>query len=163
MKAINVLCISALALFLGSCSDDDEKDEIKGGETKVVTWDQAFCSKIDIYVDDDGQIYNTKNTKDGISVTIAGEYEFEGFFEGAIQMCDEASVMTFTSTAGKIKKIEILETDPIDDPTVPANWNWDAKTNTYTWQGKASETVTIKGIKDKLVYIEVGKIVFTLE
>jgi len=163
MKAINVLCISALALFLGSCSNDDDSEEIKGGESKVVTWDQAFCSKIDIYIDDDGQIYNTKNTKDGITVTISGEYEFEGFFEGEIQMCDQASVLTFTSTAGKIKKIEILETDPIDDPTVPANWRWDASSKLYTWQGKASETVTMKGINDKLIYIEVGKIVFTLE
>ena len=166
MKAINVLCITALALFLGSCSKDDENAEEQKQdpktETKVVTWDQAFCSDIDIYIDDDGQIYNTHNTKDGITVTISGEYEFDGFFEGDIQMCDEASIITFTSTVGKIKKIEILETDPIDSPTVPFNWRYNAQTATYTWEGNAAPAVTMKGVKDNLVYIEVGKIVFTV-
>ena len=163
MKAINVLCITALALFLGSCSKDDDTEEIKGGgEAKVVTWDQAFCSDIDIYIDDDGQIYNTHNSKDGITVPLSGAYEFDGFFEGDIQMCDEASIITFTSTVGKIKKIEILETDPIDSPTVPFNWRYNAQTATYTWEGNAAPAVTMKGVKDNLVYIEVGKIVFTV-
>ena len=166
MKAINVLCITALALFLGSCSKDDENSEEQKQDPKTgttVTWDQDFCTDIDIYIDDDGQIYNTHNSKDGITVTISGEYEFDGFFDGDLQMCDEASIITFTSTVGKIKKIEILETDPIDNPTVPANWSYNASSSTYTWQGKASETVTMKGVKDALVYIEVGKIVFTIE
>ena len=164
MKAINVLCISALALFLGSCSNDDDNEEIKGGEGKVVTWDQAFCSKIDIYIDDDGQIYNTKNSKDGITVTMAGQEEYDGLWEGSLYLCDPTSVLTFTSTVGKFKKIEIYEADPIDDPAVPANWRWDAKSSIFTWKGTAAATVTMAGIKDKLVAVgEVSKIVFTLE
>ena len=69
MKAINVLCISALALALFSCSKDDDgdvKEEQKQDpkiETKVVTWDKAFCNKIDVFIDEGGVFSNKNNTK----------------------------------------------------------------------------------------------------
>ena len=164
MKAINVLCISALALFLGSCSKDDDENDGKIEDGKVVTWNQEFCNSIMACIDEGGVIYNKHNSKDGITVTMAGQEEYDGLWEGSLYLCDPTSVLTFTSTVGKFKKIEIYEADPIDDPAVPANWRWDAKSSIFTWKGTAAATVTMAGIKDKLVAVgEVSKIVFTLE
>ena len=168
MKAINVLCISALALALFSCSKDDDGDvkeeQKQDPKTKVVTWDKAFCNKIDVFIDEGGVFSNNNNSKDGISVTItAGDEEFDGFYEGKLFLT-EGSVLTFTSTAGKFKKIEIYDDDPYDDPAVPANWKWNATSSTYSWQGTASATVTMAGIKDNLVGVgDIAKMVFTLE
>ena len=162
MKAINVLCIAALALFLCSCSDDDKKDDVKG---KTVTLDENFCNKIDVYIDEDGDVILTNNSKDGITVTLAGEEIDDGFYSGAIYLYDASTVLTFTSSVGKIKKIEAFDDywDSAENPECPVGWTWNSANCSFVWTGTPSASVNMVGKNNKSVEMSPKEIVFTLE
>ena len=162
MKAINVLCIAALALFLGSCSDDDKKDDVK---TKTVTLDENFCTSIYVYIDDELDVILTDNSKDGITVTLAGEEIDDGFYSGMIYLFDASTVLTFTSSVGKIKKIEAFDEywKSSDNPECPVDWTWNSANCSFVWTGTASASVNMAGKNNKGIEMSPKKIVFTLE
>ena len=162
MKAINVLCIAALALFLGSCSDDDKKDDVKG---KTVTLDENFCNKIDVYIDDEGDVILMNNSKDGITVTLAGDEEDDGFYSGDIYLYKASTVLTFTSSVGKIKKVEVFDGDwdSSDNPDCPVDWTWNSSNCSFVWKGTPSASVNMAGKDNFEIELYPKKIVFTLE
>ena len=162
MKAINVLCMAALALFLGSCSDDDKKDDVKD---KTVTLDEKFCNKIDVYIDDEGDVILMNNSKDGITVTLAGDEEDDGFYSGDIYLYKASTVLTFTSSVGKIKKVEVFDRswDPSDNPGCPVDWTWNSSNCSFVWTGTPSASVNMAGKDNLEIELYPKKIVFTLE
>ena len=162
MKAINVLCMAALALFLGSCSDDDKKDDVKG---KTVTLDEKFCNKIDVYIDDEGDIILDKNSMDGITVTLAGDEEDDGFYSGDIYLYKASTVLTFTSSVGKIKKVEVFDSywDSHENPDCPVDWTWNSSNCSFVWTGTPSASVNMAGKDNLEIELYPQKIVFTLE
>ena len=163
MKAINVLCIAALALFLGSCSKDDEKkDDVK---TKTVTLDEDFCNNIDVWIDEDGDVILTNNSKNGITVTLAGDEEDDGFYSGEIYLYKASTVLTFTSSVGKIKKIEAFDDywGPSENPDCPVDWTWNSANRSFVWTGTPAEAVNMAGKAGSEIELYPKKIVFTLE
>ncbi len=158
MKAINVLCIAALALFLGSCSKDDDATT-----TKTIKWDSNFCNSVSAYVDLRGQIVKANNSKDGISVDFNGEEELDGMNEGMIYLYVPTSDLVFKSNAGNFKKIEIFELYPEDYTVAPDGWTWNEDNSSYIWEGTPAQSVNMRGIADVEIEISVEKIVFTLE
>lgn len=162
MKVINVLCMAALALFLGSCSDDDKKDDVKD---KTVTLDENFCNKIDVYIDDEGDVILMNNSKDGITVTLAGDEEDDGFYSGDIYLYKASTVLTFTSSVGKIKKVEVFDAyrDSSDNPDCPVDWTWNSSNCSFVWTGTPAEAVNMAGKDGSEIELYPKKIVFTLE
>lgn len=162
MKAINVLCIAALALFLGSCSDDDKKDDVKD---KTVTLDEEFCNKVDVWINNKGDINLENNSKDGITVTLAGDEEEDGFYCGDIYLYKASTVLTFTSSVGKIKKVEVFDRnwDSSDNPDCPVDWTWNSSNCSFVWTGTPSASVNMAGKDNLEIELYPQKIVFTIE
>ncbi|MBO7517980.1 MAG: hypothetical protein J6T31_02600 [Methanobrevibacter sp.] len=157
MKAINVLCIAALALFLGSCSKDDDATK------KTIKWDSNFCNSVSAYVDMRGQIVKANNSKDGIFVDFNGEEKLDGMNEGVIYLYVPTSDLVFMSNAGNFKKIEIFELYPDYYTVAPDGWTWNEDNSSYIWQGTPAQYVNMRGIADEEIKINVEKILFTLE
>lgn len=162
MKAINVLCIAALTLFLGSCSDDDKKDDVKGN---TVILDEDFCNNIDVWIDEDHDVILTNNSKNGITVTLAGDEEEDGFYSGEIYLYKASTVLTFTSSVGKIKKVEVFDGywDSHENPDCPVNWTWNSANCSFVWTGTPAEAVNMAGKAGSQIELYPQKIVFTLE
>ena len=157
MKAINVLCIAALALFLGSCSKDDDATK------KTIKWDSNFCNSVSAYVDMRGQIVKANNSKDGIFVDFNGEEKLDGMNEGVIYLYVPTSDLVFMSNAGNFKKIEIFELYPDYYTVSPDGWTWNEDNSSYIWQGTPAQFVNMRDIADEEIEINVEKILFTLE
>lgn len=157
MKAINVLCIAALALFLGSCSKDDDAPK------KNIKWDSNFCNSVSAYVNVGGQIVKTNNSKDGIVVDFNGEETLDGMNEGMIYLYVPTSDLVFMSNAGNFKKIEIFELYPDYYTVAPEGWTWNEDNSSYIWQGTPAQSVNMRGIANEEIEINVEKILFTLE
>ena len=157
MKAINVLCIAALALFLGSCSKDDDATK------KTIKWDSNFCNSVSAYVDMRGQIVKANNSKDGIFVDFNGEEKLDGMNEGVIYLYVPTSDLVFMSNAGNFKKIEIFELYPDYYTVAPDGWTWNEDNSSYIWQGTPAQYVNMRGVADEEIKINVEKILFTLE
>ena len=157
MKAINVLCMAALALFLGSCSKDDDATK------KTIKWDSNFCNSVSAYVDMRGQIVKANNSKDGIFVDFNGEEKLDGMNEGVIYLYVPTSDLVFMSNAGNFKKIEIFELYPDYYTVAPDGWTWNEDNSSYIWQGTPAQYVNMRGIADEEIKINVEKILFTLE
>lgn len=157
MKAINVLCIAALALFLGSCSKDDDAPK------KNIKWDSNFCNSVSAYVNVGGQIVKTNNSKDGIVVDFNGEETLDGMNEGMIYLYVPTSDLVFMSNAGNFKKIEIFELYPDYYTVAPEGWTWNEDNSSYIWQGTPAQSVNMRGLANEEIEINVEKILFTLE
>ena len=67
---------------------------------------------IDAYYDGDEEcVIEANNTKDGITLTFVGSEVDDGLAGDYIELFDESSILTFTSTVGNIHKIEIYYTE----------------------------------------------------
>ncbi len=159
MKAINVLCVAALALFLGSCSKDKDDDATK----KTIKWDSNFCNSVSAYIDVKGQIVQANNSKDGIFVEFRGVEKLDGMNEGMIYLYVPTSDLIFMSNAGNFKKIEIFELYPDYYTVAPDGWTWNEDNSSYVWQGTPTPKVSMIGVADEEIEINVEKILFTVE
>ena len=141
---------------------------IKGGEpepqpaaTDTITWDNDFCMDVEAYYDgDDERVIEDNNTKDGITVTFVGNEIDDGLTGDVIELFDESSILTFTSTVGNIHKIEIYYTE--NTFSTPNGWTLDATNKKFVWEGTPAAAVKMqKGTGN--VDFEVDHIVFIVE
>lgn len=119
-----------------------------------ITWNSSKVAGIDIVSGDPE--YNSFES-DGI--TVAAFAENGSYFMGS-EMSVDNGYFTFTSSVGKIKKIEINYTDDAlwDEPSD----GWSLVDGTFTWSGTPATSVTLSS-SGYAGIVGITSIVFTLE
>lgn len=119
-----------------------------------ITWNSSKVAGIDIVSGDPE--YNSFES-DGI--TVAAFAENGSYFMGS-EMSVDNGYFTFTSSVGKIKKIEINYTDDAlwDEPSD----GWSLVDGTFTWSGTPATSVTLSS-SGYAGIVDITSIVFTLE
>jgi len=120
----------------------------------VVTWNSSKVAGIDIVSGDPE--YNSFES-DGITVAAFAE---NGSYFMDSEMSVDNGYFTFTSSVGKIKKIEINYTDDLywDEPSD----GWSLVDGTFTWSGTPATSVTLSS-SGLAGIVGITSIVFTLE
>ena len=142
-------------LFEGS------EPEPQPAASDTITWNHYFCMNVEAYYDgDEESVIEANNTKDGITLTFVGSEIDDGLTGDYIELYDESSILTFTSTVGNIQKIEIYYTENND--AIPDGWTLDATNNKFVWEGTPAAAVNmVKGDGD--VDFGIDHIVFIVE
>ena len=139
----------------GSTESNECIVTVTAGENTII-WTQDFINNIDGYVSD-GNGYTTNNTNSGISVTAQGTGETMLNFSGGMINCMEGSgSITFTSSVGKIKKIEISAM--MIENCSGDGWSIDYEYGA-TWEGTAANSVSMNVGQ----VLGISQIVFTVE
>ena len=116
-------------------------EAIPGFANITVTWDAAFIDYVEAF-NHLGTIVHYDNSKDGITVTYSGPASNIGKgMQSYIVKLTTSDKLTFTSTVGDIKKIEITYTSM--SGTAPAGWT--ANDPTLTWEGTPAAAVELPG------------------
>lgn len=129
------------------------------GQGNLITWDQNFCSTVEAWIDINGTLSHSNNSRDGITVTFVGDEIQDGFSGGMIYFYSGTSSLVFTSTVGNISKIEITGFHEYADP---AGWTWNATSHKLTWEGTPTASVSLNGVTNDIVDISVSRIDFTI-
>ena len=145
-----------------------EGDAEIGEQGDYVSWDSLFVDKVWAWRDGDGNIVNTNNTKDGITVTFDGPGKYCGFAYGEIYFYKADAKLTFTSTVGEISRIEISGTQIRKN--YPDGWTWvpEEKVDVsyyrgkLIWEGTPTTSVDMNGSDDTIDIKDISKIVFTV-
>ena len=142
-------------LFEGS------EPEPQPAASDTITWNHYFCMNVEAYYDEDEEcVIEANNTKDGITLTFVGSEIDDGLTGDYIELYDESSILTFTSTVGNIQKIEIYYTE--NNNAIPDGWTLDATNNKFVWEGTPAAAVNmVKGDGD--VDFGIDHIVFIVE
>ena len=123
----------------------------------TVTWNSTFC--YDVQADYEG---HENNSDGGITVTFTSSKEDGGMKFGELFLYDERDKLTFTSTVGNIKKIEVYYTSNVGYKT-PVGWTDDTDNEKFVWEGTPADAVEMQGDDMDIVDIYVDHIVFTVE
>lgn len=131
-------------------------------EADTIIWDEEeLRDNIFSYKEPSGKITEASNTINGITAHCKPAMELTGWEGTSIDMGDGGTI-TFTSSVGKISRIDIsagtFSGHEIEIGCCPG---WSISDGKLTWTGDPTETVTLT-ITDTLCVKNISKIVFTM-
>ena len=122
------------------------------GEGVDIVWDADSWNGIQAYMNGE-DIVHVNNSKDGITITFDGGDFENGLKDGKIKLDNSDNKLIFTSTVGKIKKIEIRGYASYK----PEGWSRDGG---LMWEGTPSDVVELFG---QATFVHFVSATFTIE
>ncbi len=122
------------------------------GEGVDIVWDADFWNGIQAYMNGEDYVH-ANNSKDGITITFDGGDFENGLKDGKIKLDNSDNKLIFTSTVGKIKKIEIRGYASYK----PEGWSRDGG---LMWEGTPSDVVELFG---QATFVHFVSATFTIE
>ena len=129
---------------------------------KIVTWDAEFIQNIQCWTTFNSVTTNNNNSKDGITVRWAGGAEGSGWSGSSIAFGN--SSLTFTSTIGKIRRIEIISNGEIDS-NFSGTEPWFVQGYTLLFHSSTPIEIVALSLQFPLYVIvnNISEVVFTIE
>ena len=124
----------------------------QGGEGVDIVWDADSWNGIQAYMNGEDYVH-ANNSKDGITITFDGGDFENGLKDGKIKLDNSDNKLIFTSTVGKIKKIEIRGYASYK----PEGWSRDGG---LMWEGTPSDVVELFG---QATFVHFVSATFTIE